>query len=212
MIWLIPLAAAEDALPEGWKSAPPAAQTFASLTSFDQFSSCSRSWAHYTAKTAMVLSLQEDGTAQACREKRADSVDPDTTWRTEDRLGMTGTWSRDGDWIDLSLRPGGGGCPGESVSTRPAPADWLLRCTQATPPAEADIPGEPLVCRFTAPVYSESLGFQVFGLLPYPGEWIVLGDGAGLSIVQDDTDSLGPMTMTVTALQAPPAISSITGR
>ncbi|MFT5683379.1 MAG: hypothetical protein ACI8RZ_004310 [Myxococcota bacterium] len=212
MIWLIPLAAADDTLPEGWRSAPPAVQTFAAQTTFAQYSSCSQSWSHYTAKTAMVLTLKEGGTARGCREKRSDSIDPDSTWRTEDYLGMTGTWSRDGDWINLSLNPASGVCEGENLLSRPNMAGWSLRCTQAIPPAEAGIPGRPLVCRFTTPVYTESLGFEVVGLLPYPGEWIVLGDGTGLSIHQDDTGLFGPMTTTITALQAPPVIGTITGR
>ena len=81
-------------------------ETVASQTSFNQFSSCSQSWSLYNAQTAMTLTLtlSEGGKAQSCREKRAEQTDVDGMWRTEDRLGMVGTWKRDGDSITLRLR------------------------------------------------------------------------------------------------------------
>jgi hypothetical protein len=211
MIWLVPLAAGGE-LPEGWRASPPVAQTYAAQTSFDQFSSCSQSWAVYSARTAMVLTLEPGGTARACREKRADTRDPGGAWREEDRLGMIGSWSASGAWITLSLKATAGACEGAHFSARAESADWELRCTQAIPPAEAGLPGRPLVCQFTRSVYGDALGFQVFSLLPGPEAWIVLGEGAGLSIVQDDGEPWGPLTLTITPLSEPPVIGTIVGR
>ena len=215
MLWLIPLVTAAEtveALPEGWRASPPSSKTFASTTTFDQLSSCSQSWSIYSARTAMVLTLSEGGKVRACREKVAESRDPDGVWSTASRLGMVGRWSRDGDWITFTLRVQEGSCEGTHFSTRPDPDDWKLRCTQVTLPPDAGIPGRPLVCQFTESVYTESLGFEVYGLLPYPGEWIMLGEGAGLSIVQDDTSGWSSMETTFTALKEPPTIGDIVGR
>ena len=201
-----------DPLPTGWRLAPPPSQTFAAAFQYHSFSSCSQSWSDYRVTAAVTLALGADGTAQACREHRADNHSPDGTHIFADLQSMSGRYTRDGDWIDLTLAPDGTDRCGEPRSTYASLRPWHLRCTWATPPPEALASAPLLLCRLVEPLYTESIGLLTDNLLP--GEWLPLGAAPGLLLVQDfDPDGafggrLQPAQVSLTPLSQPPSIGA----
>ena len=202
-----------EPLPSGWQTAaPPPSQTFAAAFQYHSFSSCSQSWSDYRVTAAVTLALGADGAAQACREHRADNHNPDGTYIFADLQSMSGRYTRDGDWIDLTLAPDGTDRCGEPRSTYAALRPWHLRCTWATPPPGARGSGPRRRGRLGGPRGPGGGGRGSGDLLP--GEWLPLGAAPGLLLLQDfDPDGafggrLQPAQVSLTPLSQPPSIGA----
>lgn len=169
---------------------------YAMLTDYHQMSSCSRSYSNYHARTSLVLDLRRDGVASACRGKAEDHIggsrsgsDPPDTRRMREQQGFTGTWSRDGAWIDVALALADEPCPQQRGWLNREPKPWKLRCLAVLPKAHPKLPRPALICQIHgAP--SEALGYQITDVLP--GEWMILGGGKGLVVQQSDEPFGGP--------------------
>jgi hypothetical protein len=212
LLWMLASALADE-LPAGWKAQAPVAGDFAASFRYHSVSSCSQSWSIYDVDAAVTLTLAENGRALGCRERRSDDQTPDGQYIAAHLQSMTGRYTRDGDWITLVLRPGGDRC-GTARSSAWAQQAWSLRCTQAKPPEDSPLSvGSPLlVCQFTEPVYTESLGMRLVRSSLPGDQWMVLGSGVGIDVVQDFGDepfffSAEPATpLVVTARTAAPEI------
>jgi len=182
VLWLLLTAHAAE-LPEGWRPAPPPEGGYAAQYTYESYSSCSQSWSMYTVDAALTLELLPGGRATGCREHRAEDRNPDGRFITADLQSLSGRYTRDGDWIDLTLRPGGDRC-GPARSTARTLPPWQLRCTLAAPAAGSALPDAALLCRFREPTYTESLGIRLYTMMP-DDQWVLLGSAPGLSVAQD---------------------------
>jgi hypothetical protein len=152
---------------------------------YHNFSSCSRSWSDYTARTSFVMDLGEDGVATACRGRRIDHAGPDFREAAEEQQGFRGPWRRDGDAIEIQLALDDAACPQRRGYTNLEPLPWHMRCRGLAPtePGAGPLPGPVLACQFATRVYTEELGYALPRILS--GEWMLLGDGHGVQALSD---------------------------
>lgn len=158
---------------------------------YHQFSSCSRSFSDYTARSSLTLDLREGGVAVACRGRRIDRVNPDGRMAVEEQQGFRGSWRRDDGTIDVELDLDDGSCPQRRGYSNRVPEPWHLRCRAfvSVDAAAGPLPGPALACQFATPVYTEELGYALPGILT--GDWVFLGDGPGLRVLYDNGGPLG---------------------
>lgn len=175
--------------------APPAPGHYSAHISWSQESSCSRSWASDQITASFVLDLASDGAVTACRGKQhrhasgsqeRDRPERPSRYVMQEQQGFRGTWERDGDWIDVRLGLDPDACPQRRGYTNREPEPWHLRCKTARPAHDANLPAgsDLLACQWVDPVYSEELGYKIFGVME--GQWFLLGAGHGLRIQQHD--------------------------
>ena len=110
LVLLLITAPGADLPPDVPVSAPEPAR-YASSLSYHQFSSCSRSWSDYNARSSMVLTLAEGGRVSACRGREVNRANPDGPSRMMEQQGFRGTWKPDGAYIDVQLALDDKACP-----------------------------------------------------------------------------------------------------
>jgi hypothetical protein len=159
---------------------------FASWISYENYSSCSQSWNKYHSISSLVLDVRPDTTVVACRGRYLHDIggghgETPTEMLVREQQGFSGTWRRDGDWLDFALKVDDTACPSTRGYTNREPQDWHLRCKQPVAPDDANLPGPVLACEFADPTYTEGLSYAMHGVLP-KGEWIILGPGDGVEV------------------------------
>jgi hypothetical protein len=179
-------APASLALPAGARIVPTEPGRYAGALEAAAEDSCSQSWAASSSRSAVVLALDEDGSAVGCRSLAYTRVgggwdeQPRHVERRE-QAGMRGTWWRRGDWVEVRLDPAPDVCPTSGASTSDGPAPWHLRCVTVE---GALVAGPALLCHLkTRRLYIDALGYAIQHVLPDWSELLVLGPDPGIRAV-----------------------------
>lgn len=161
-----------------------------------------------TLSSSVVLNLEADGGATACRGRRWHSVvvsndgegKPDVT-QYEEQQGLRGRWAKRGSWMDIALKIDDSVCAPIRRGAQGEPMPWRLECVKVAPSSPS---GSDAAARDVAPTlpvlacFHEELGWphdlgyvldSPFGLARgdgfdarRKGGWLLLGEGDGVRI------------------------------
>lgn len=135
---------------------------------------------------SLVLELDRDGAARACRGWRYLMTNDGPEVQSEDRFreqaGFRGRHRVDGDAIEVELTADPSVCPtvAEHMLAPARASRWILRCVRATPDGHPTLRAPVLVCTWTGPASPERDAHVVDGL--GPAGTIVLGAAPGLRV------------------------------